>query len=146
MTRNKAIFYFYFLFYHYTLLIYKLWLNFLYLKIFLQLFLGRCMSFTYNGAMGNFNNFKTSSECEMFCAKLQCTFGGEFVAVLLSTLTTAYWQELLWRLERVISDVHQILVVFLLLFINCKHLIWKNRLSKHTRVPIWSQCLLSSAT
>lgn len=48
------------------------------------------MSFTYNGAMGNFNNFKTSSECEMFCAKLQCTFGGEFVAVLLSTLITIY--------------------------------------------------------
>ncbi|KAI1724653.1 kunitz/Bovine pancreatic trypsin inhibitor domain-containing protein [Ditylenchus destructor] len=36
---------------------------------------GRCMSFTYNGAMGNFNNFKSASECEMFCAKLQCNYG-----------------------------------------------------------------------
>ncbi|KAL3103012.1 hypothetical protein niasHT_026460 [Heterodera trifolii] len=36
---------------------------------------GRCISFTYNGALGNFNNFKTSTECDMFCAKLQCMFG-----------------------------------------------------------------------
>lgn len=36
---------------------------------------GRCIAFTYNGALGNFNNFKTSADCEMFCAKLQCTYG-----------------------------------------------------------------------
>lgn len=36
---------------------------------------GRCMPFTYLGAFGNFNNFKTTSECEMFCAKLQCNYG-----------------------------------------------------------------------
>uniref|UniRef100_A0A183BTQ1 Kunitz/Bovine pancreatic trypsin inhibitor domain protein n=1 Tax=Globodera pallida TaxID=36090 RepID=A0A183BTQ1_GLOPA len=36
---------------------------------------GRCISFSYNGALGNFNNFKTSAECEMFCAKLQCMYG-----------------------------------------------------------------------
>uniref|UniRef100_A0A915CB21 BPTI/Kunitz inhibitor domain-containing protein n=4 Tax=Parascaris univalens TaxID=6257 RepID=A0A915CB21_PARUN len=36
---------------------------------------GRCMPFTYNGAIGNFNNFKSSSECELFCAKLQCNYG-----------------------------------------------------------------------
>jgi len=36
---------------------------------------GRCSAFTFNGAMGNFNNFKSSAECEMFCAKLQCTYG-----------------------------------------------------------------------
>lgn len=36
---------------------------------------GRCIAFTYNGAMGNFNNFKSSADCEMFCAKLQCNYG-----------------------------------------------------------------------
>lgn len=36
---------------------------------------GRCISFTYNGALGNFNNFKSATECEMFCAKLQCNYG-----------------------------------------------------------------------
>ncbi|VDM45373.1 unnamed protein product [Toxocara canis] len=36
---------------------------------------GRCVPFTYNGALGNFNNFKSSSECELFCAKLQCSYG-----------------------------------------------------------------------
>lgn len=36
---------------------------------------GRCMPFTYHGALGNFNNFKSTTECEMFCAKLQCNFG-----------------------------------------------------------------------
>uniref|UniRef100_A0A183G5F5 BPTI/Kunitz inhibitor domain-containing protein n=1 Tax=Heligmosomoides polygyrus TaxID=6339 RepID=A0A183G5F5_HELPZ len=32
---------------------------------------GRCMAFTYNGALGNYNNFKSSADCELFCAKLQ---------------------------------------------------------------------------
>uniref|UniRef100_A0A1I7SU90 Kunitz/Bovine pancreatic trypsin inhibitor domain protein n=1 Tax=Bursaphelenchus xylophilus TaxID=6326 RepID=A0A1I7SU90_BURXY len=36
---------------------------------------GRCTAFIYNGALGNFNNFKSSAECELFCAKLQCTYG-----------------------------------------------------------------------
>uniref|UniRef100_A0A913HEF1 BPTI/Kunitz inhibitor domain-containing protein n=1 Tax=Strongyloides stercoralis TaxID=6248 RepID=A0A913HEF1_STRER len=36
---------------------------------------GRCIPFTYNGAFGSFNNFKSSAECELFCAKLQCSYG-----------------------------------------------------------------------
>ncbi|CAG9534594.1 unnamed protein product [Cercopithifilaria johnstoni] len=36
---------------------------------------GRCISFTYNGALGNFNNFKSLSECELFCERLQCKYG-----------------------------------------------------------------------
>ncbi|KAI6235899.1 hypothetical protein M3Y95_00100300 [Aphelenchoides besseyi] len=36
---------------------------------------GRCIAFTYNGALGSFNNFKSAAECELFCAKLQCTYG-----------------------------------------------------------------------
>ncbi|VDK17861.1 unnamed protein product [Anisakis simplex] len=36
---------------------------------------GRCISFTYNGGFGNFNNFKSLSDCELFCAKLQCNYG-----------------------------------------------------------------------
>ncbi|KAK6102220.1 Kunitz/Bovine pancreatic trypsin inhibitor domain family protein [Brugia pahangi] len=36
---------------------------------------GRCTSFTYNGALGNFNNFKSLSDCELFCEKLQCKHG-----------------------------------------------------------------------
>ncbi|KAL4002748.1 Kunitz/Bovine pancreatic trypsin inhibitor domain family protein [Acanthocheilonema viteae] len=36
---------------------------------------GSCTSFTYNGALGNFNNFKSLSECELFCEKLQCKYG-----------------------------------------------------------------------
>lgn len=36
---------------------------------------GRCMPFNYLGALGNYNNFKSTSECEMFCAKLQCSYG-----------------------------------------------------------------------
>uniref|UniRef100_A0A914C9V7 BPTI/Kunitz inhibitor domain-containing protein n=1 Tax=Acrobeloides nanus TaxID=290746 RepID=A0A914C9V7_9BILA len=36
---------------------------------------GRCIAFTYNGALGNFNNFKSAAECELFCAKLQCNYG-----------------------------------------------------------------------
>ncbi|CAI2349048.1 unnamed protein product [Caenorhabditis sp. 36 PRJEB53466] len=36
---------------------------------------GRCIAFTYNGALGNFNNFKSSADCELFCAKLQCKYG-----------------------------------------------------------------------
>ncbi|CAJ0941855.1 unnamed protein product, partial [Mesorhabditis belari] len=36
---------------------------------------GRCIAFTYNGAHGNYNNFKSAAECELFCAKLQCTYG-----------------------------------------------------------------------
>uniref|UniRef100_A0A1I8EWG0 BPTI/Kunitz inhibitor domain-containing protein n=1 Tax=Wuchereria bancrofti TaxID=6293 RepID=A0A1I8EWG0_WUCBA len=36
---------------------------------------GRCTSFTYNGALGNFNNFKSLSDCELFCERLQCKHG-----------------------------------------------------------------------
>ncbi|KIH45804.1 Kunitz/Bovine pancreatic trypsin inhibitor domain protein, partial [Ancylostoma duodenale] len=36
---------------------------------------GRCIAFTYNGALGNFNNFKSAADCELFCAKLQCKYG-----------------------------------------------------------------------
>uniref|UniRef100_A0AC34QTC2 BPTI/Kunitz inhibitor domain-containing protein n=1 Tax=Panagrolaimus sp. JU765 TaxID=591449 RepID=A0AC34QTC2_9BILA len=36
---------------------------------------GRCIAFTYHGALGNYNNFKSSAECELFCAKLQCNYG-----------------------------------------------------------------------
>lgn len=36
---------------------------------------GRCIAFTYNGALGNYNNFKSSADCELFCAKLQCKYG-----------------------------------------------------------------------
>uniref|UniRef100_A0A915PL09 BPTI/Kunitz inhibitor domain-containing protein n=1 Tax=Setaria digitata TaxID=48799 RepID=A0A915PL09_9BILA len=35
----------------------------------------RCKAFTYNGAFGNFNNFKTSIECETFCERFQCKYG-----------------------------------------------------------------------
>ncbi|VDM95097.1 unnamed protein product, partial [Thelazia callipaeda] len=35
----------------------------------------QCMPFTYKGILGNFNNFKSSSDCESFCAKLQCPVG-----------------------------------------------------------------------
>ncbi|KIH63884.1 Kunitz/Bovine pancreatic trypsin inhibitor domain protein [Ancylostoma duodenale] len=36
---------------------------------------GQCHPFTYNGFLGNFNNFHTQSDCQMFCARLQCTHG-----------------------------------------------------------------------
>lgn len=36
---------------------------------------GRCIAFTYNGALGNFNNFKSAADCDLFCAKLQCKYG-----------------------------------------------------------------------
>ncbi|GMR42638.1 hypothetical protein PMAYCL1PPCAC_12833 [Pristionchus mayeri] len=36
---------------------------------------GRCIAFTYNGGLGNFNNFKSAADCELFCAKLQCPYG-----------------------------------------------------------------------
>ncbi|PAV76107.1 hypothetical protein WR25_21575 isoform B [Diploscapter pachys] len=36
---------------------------------------GRCIAFTYNGGLGNYNNFKSSADCELFCAKLQCKYG-----------------------------------------------------------------------
>ncbi|KAI6212235.1 hypothetical protein M3Y99_01843500 [Aphelenchoides fujianensis] len=36
---------------------------------------GRCIAFTYNGGLGNFNNYKSSAECELYCEKLQCTYG-----------------------------------------------------------------------
>uniref|UniRef100_A0A914UJW3 BPTI/Kunitz inhibitor domain-containing protein n=1 Tax=Plectus sambesii TaxID=2011161 RepID=A0A914UJW3_9BILA len=36
---------------------------------------GRCLDFTYQGAGGNFNNFLSKTDCELFCAKLQCERG-----------------------------------------------------------------------
>ncbi|EYB89374.1 hypothetical protein Y032_0232g3024 [Ancylostoma ceylanicum] len=36
---------------------------------------GQCHPFTYNGFLGNFNNFHTQSDCQIFCARLQCTHG-----------------------------------------------------------------------
>ncbi|KJH51381.1 Kunitz/Bovine pancreatic trypsin inhibitor domain protein [Dictyocaulus viviparus] len=35
----------------------------------------RCIPFKYNGAFGNYNNFKSAEECEMFCANPQCDYG-----------------------------------------------------------------------
>uniref|UniRef100_A0A0N4ZV39 BPTI/Kunitz inhibitor domain-containing protein n=1 Tax=Parastrongyloides trichosuri TaxID=131310 RepID=A0A0N4ZV39_PARTI len=35
----------------------------------------RCESFIYKGAGGNFNNFITKHECEMFCSRLVCEIG-----------------------------------------------------------------------
>ncbi|KAK6750060.1 hypothetical protein RB195_002199 [Necator americanus] len=36
---------------------------------------GQCHPFTYNGFLGNFNNFNTQADCQLFCARLQCTYG-----------------------------------------------------------------------
>uniref|UniRef100_A0A158PKP8 Kunitz/Bovine pancreatic trypsin inhibitor domain protein n=1 Tax=Angiostrongylus costaricensis TaxID=334426 RepID=A0A158PKP8_ANGCS len=36
---------------------------------------GQCHTFTYNGFLGNFNNFYTQTDCQMFCSRLQCTHG-----------------------------------------------------------------------
>uniref|UniRef100_A0A158P937 Kunitz/Bovine pancreatic trypsin inhibitor domain protein n=1 Tax=Angiostrongylus cantonensis TaxID=6313 RepID=A0A158P937_ANGCA len=36
---------------------------------------GQCHPFTYNGFLGNFNNFHTQTDCQMFCSRLQCTHG-----------------------------------------------------------------------
>ncbi|KAK0420841.1 hypothetical protein QR680_014918 [Steinernema hermaphroditum] len=36
---------------------------------------GKCSDFIYKGAGGNFNNFLSKHECEMFCARLQCDRG-----------------------------------------------------------------------
>uniref|UniRef100_A0A0N5CCW1 Kunitz/Bovine pancreatic trypsin inhibitor domain protein n=1 Tax=Strongyloides papillosus TaxID=174720 RepID=A0A0N5CCW1_STREA len=35
----------------------------------------RCQSFLYKGAGGNFNNFISKHECDMFCSKLICEIG-----------------------------------------------------------------------
>ncbi|PIC39169.1 hypothetical protein B9Z55_010940 [Caenorhabditis nigoni] len=36
---------------------------------------GRCQDFVYKGAGGNYNNFLSKHECEMYCARLQCERG-----------------------------------------------------------------------
>ncbi|VDO04575.1 unnamed protein product [Haemonchus placei] len=36
---------------------------------------GQCHPFTYNGFLGNFNNFHTQADCQLFCARLQCVHG-----------------------------------------------------------------------
>ncbi|CAJ0579630.1 unnamed protein product, partial [Mesorhabditis spiculigera] len=36
---------------------------------------GQCHPFTYNGFLGNFNNFANQADCQLFCAKLQCPNG-----------------------------------------------------------------------
>uniref|UniRef100_A0A914YYM5 BPTI/Kunitz inhibitor domain-containing protein n=1 Tax=Panagrolaimus superbus TaxID=310955 RepID=A0A914YYM5_9BILA len=36
---------------------------------------GRCQDFVYKGNGGNYNNFLSKHECEMFCARLQCDRG-----------------------------------------------------------------------
>ncbi|VDK47292.1 unnamed protein product, partial [Cylicostephanus goldi] len=36
---------------------------------------GRCQDFVYRGAGGNFNNFLSRHECELYCARLQCERG-----------------------------------------------------------------------
>ncbi|VDD86305.1 unnamed protein product [Enterobius vermicularis] len=40
---------------------------------------GQCHSFTYNGFLGNFNNFPTLSDCQIFCSRLQCAYGNPLV-------------------------------------------------------------------
>lgn len=35
---------------------------------------GRCLDFTYQGAGGNFNNFLSKTDCELFCAKCKQLF------------------------------------------------------------------------
>ncbi|CAJ0580849.1 unnamed protein product, partial [Mesorhabditis spiculigera] len=37
--------------------------------------LGRCQDFVFRGSGGNFNNFLSKHECDMFCARLQCERG-----------------------------------------------------------------------
>jgi hypothetical protein len=34
---------------------------------------GRCSPFSFKGDFGNYNNFKSAAECELFCAKCNCT-------------------------------------------------------------------------
>ncbi|VDK81188.1 unnamed protein product [Litomosoides sigmodontis] len=36
---------------------------------------GHCTSFTYKGALGNFNNFKSLADCQLFCERLKCKYG-----------------------------------------------------------------------
>ncbi|PIO58716.1 Kunitz/Bovine pancreatic trypsin inhibitor domain protein, partial [Teladorsagia circumcincta] len=36
---------------------------------------GQCHPFTYNGFLGNFNNFNTQADCQLFCTRLQCVHG-----------------------------------------------------------------------
>uniref|UniRef100_A0A914UKJ1 BPTI/Kunitz inhibitor domain-containing protein n=1 Tax=Plectus sambesii TaxID=2011161 RepID=A0A914UKJ1_9BILA len=36
---------------------------------------GRCLDFAYNGGLGNFNNFFSREDCELFCSQLQCSVG-----------------------------------------------------------------------
>ncbi|KAK6742663.1 hypothetical protein RB195_010116 [Necator americanus] len=36
---------------------------------------GRCQDFVYRGAGGNFNNFLSRHECELYCSRLQCERG-----------------------------------------------------------------------
>ncbi|CAB3406929.1 unnamed protein product [Caenorhabditis bovis] len=36
---------------------------------------GQCHPFTYNGFIGNFNNFQNQADCQLFCARLQCPHG-----------------------------------------------------------------------
>uniref|UniRef100_A0A0N5B0E0 Kunitz/Bovine pancreatic trypsin inhibitor domain protein n=1 Tax=Syphacia muris TaxID=451379 RepID=A0A0N5B0E0_9BILA len=40
---------------------------------------GQCHPFTYNGFLGNFNNFGTLSDCQVFCSRLQCAHGNPLV-------------------------------------------------------------------
>uniref|UniRef100_A0AC35TNF6 Kunitz/Bovine pancreatic trypsin inhibitor domain protein n=1 Tax=Rhabditophanes sp. KR3021 TaxID=114890 RepID=A0AC35TNF6_9BILA len=35
----------------------------------------RCIAFTFLGGFGNFNNFASSQECDLFCGKLVCSIG-----------------------------------------------------------------------
>ncbi|ULT97722.1 hypothetical protein L3Y34_005506 [Caenorhabditis briggsae] len=36
---------------------------------------GQCHPFTFNGFLGNFNNFQNQADCQLFCARLQCPHG-----------------------------------------------------------------------
>ncbi|WKY03565.1 hypothetical protein Q1695_004932 [Nippostrongylus brasiliensis] len=36
---------------------------------------GQCHPFTYNGFLGNFNNFHSQADCQMYCVQLQCGHG-----------------------------------------------------------------------
>ncbi|PAV74633.1 hypothetical protein WR25_25636 isoform D [Diploscapter pachys] len=36
---------------------------------------GQCHPFTYNGFLGNFNNFINQADCQIFCSRLQCAHG-----------------------------------------------------------------------
>uniref|UniRef100_A0A914UKY9 BPTI/Kunitz inhibitor domain-containing protein n=1 Tax=Plectus sambesii TaxID=2011161 RepID=A0A914UKY9_9BILA len=36
---------------------------------------GRCLPFEYAGSLGNYNNFMTKLDCELFCSRLVCDYG-----------------------------------------------------------------------